>query len=332
MKVSFTLVLLTFLLQGCRDSGVIMTVNGPVKAEYLGNTLPHEHIMVDFIGADSVSASRYDQDSVINKALPFLSRVNNYGTKTLIECTPNYLGRDPMLLKRLADSVGMHIVTNTGYYGAAKQKYLPRHVYHETAQQLADRWIKEAKEGIDGTGIRPGFLKLGADNGPLTPEQRKIVEAGAITHLATGLPIAIHTGDGAAAREELSILNAAGVSGEAFVWVHAQSERDSSVWIELARAGVWIELDGLNEDNVERYVAYFTIMKDNNLLGKLLISHDAGWYHVGEQGGGDYRDYDALPLKLVPALKNAGVSDRDLDRVFRINPATAFTIKVRRKN
>jgi phosphotriesterase-related protein len=330
MKQTGIFLILLFALQSCRDAGTIMTVKGPVKAEYLGNTLPHEHVLVDFIGADSVNPSRYNQDSVMIKALPHLIKASFNGFKTLIDCTPNYIGRDPVMLRRISDSTGMHIVTNTGYYGAAGQKYLPLHVYNESPQQLADRWIKEAKEGIDNTGIRPGFLKLGADKAPLTPEQRKIVEAGAITHLSTGLSIAIHTGDGAAAREELSIINGQGVSAEAFIWVHAQNEKDSSEFVDMAKAGVWVEFDGLNDNNVEAYVKYCLWMKDNGVLDKLLISHDAGWYHVGEPSGGDYRGYETLPTKLIPALTKAGFSDQEVDKVFRVNPGKAFTIKVRK--
>lgn len=309
---------------------MIMTVNGPIRPEYLGKTVTHEHILVDFIGADSVSPSRYIADSVVKKALPFVRELTFDDFKAFIDCTPNYIGRDPLILKRLSDSTGMHFITNTGYYGAAGQKYLPRHVFTESPQQLADRWIKEARDGIDDTGIRPGFMKLGADQGPLTPEQRKIVEAGAITHLATGLSIAIHTGDGAAAREELSILNANGVAADAFIWVHAQNERDSTLYVEMAKAGVWVELDGLNEENVEKYVRYFSWMKENGVLDKLLISHDAGWYHVGEKFGGNYRSHSTLADKLLPALQKAGFHDPDLDRVFRANPAKAFTIAVRK--
>lgn len=330
MKRIILIALLGLVAAGCRESTAIMTVNGPVKAEYLGNTLPHEHVLVDFIGADSIAPGRYHEDSVVRVALPFLNRVNLHGFKTLIDCTPNYIGRDVKVLKRLADSTGMHIVTNTGYYGAAGQKYLPSHVHTESAEQLADRWIKEAREGIDGTGIKPGFLKLGADKGPLTSAQRKIVEAGAITHLQTGLPIAIHTGDGAAAIEELEIINNAGVASDAFIWIHAQNETDSTVFVALARKGVWVELDGLNENNVSRYVGYFLWMKENNVLDKLLISHDAGWYHVGEPGGGEFRNYQVLPEKLIPALLKAGATDQEIDRVVRINPSRAFTVKVRR--
>ena len=73
-----------------------------------------------------------------------------------------------MLLRRLSRASKLHILTNTGYYGAANDKFLPPHAFTESADQLAARWIREAREGIDGTGIKPAFMKIGVDAGPLS--------------------------------------------------------------------------------------------------------------------------------------------------------------------
>ena len=40
----------------------IQTVCGPVPAAELGLTVGHEHVLVDFIGADRVSPDRYSAD------------------------------------------------------------------------------------------------------------------------------------------------------------------------------------------------------------------------------------------------------------------------------
>ncbi len=78
----------------------------------------------------------------------------------------------------------MNIITNTGYYGAAGDKYIPKHAYSESAEELASRWINEWKNGIGSTGIKPGFIKIGVDDGPLSDIDKKLVEAAALTHLA----------------------------------------------------------------------------------------------------------------------------------------------------
>ena len=112
----------------------VMTVDGWMDADQLGFSLTHEHILVDFIGADKITPSRYDADEVFNTALPKLLAAKERGCKTLMECTPAYLGRDVKLLKRLSEASGLNILTNTGYYGAAGEKYLPAHAYTETAK------------------------------------------------------------------------------------------------------------------------------------------------------------------------------------------------------
>ena len=39
--------------------------------------------------------------------------------------------------------------------------------------------MREFEEGIDGTGIRPGFIKIAVNPGPLIPIQQKMVRAAA---------------------------------------------------------------------------------------------------------------------------------------------------------
>ena len=107
----------------------VMTVNGHISSADAGFTLTHEHILVDFIGADKITTSRYNESEVYDKALPVLQEAVKNGCKTLVECTPNYLGRNAGLLQRLSKASGLHIISNTGYYGAAKEKFLPRHAY-----------------------------------------------------------------------------------------------------------------------------------------------------------------------------------------------------------
>ena len=106
---------------------------------------------------------------------------------------------------------------------------MPAFAFTETAEQLAARWIREAERGIDDTAIKPAFMKIGVDAAPLSEIDAKLVRAAARTHRETGLPIASHTGTGAAAMAELDLLEAAGVPPSAFIWVHAQSERDEHV-------------------------------------------------------------------------------------------------------
>ncbi|MBL9188436.1 MAG: hypothetical protein JNK23_13200 [Opitutaceae bacterium] len=302
---------------------VIETVRGPVPAAELGRALPHEHVLVDFIGADRVSPSRYDAEEVFRTVQPHLAQAHGLGARAIFECTPAWLGRDPRLLARLAAATGLHLVTNTGYYGARQNIFLPAHAHTETAAQLAARWIAEARDGIGDTGIRPGFIKSGVDAEPvLSAMHRKLVAAAALTHIATGLAIAVHCGRGPG-REILGVLREHGAAPAAFVWVHAQGARDDDLFA-AAEAGAWISCDGLNRNSLPRHLHLCRELRQRGHLGRTLLSHDAGWFDPAKPGGGVFRPFDLLFTAFLPQLRAAGFSDAEIDRLTIANPAAAF--------
>ena len=305
----------------------VQAVRGSIPPASLGLTLMHEHVLVDFVGADKVSPARYDRDEAFAAILPHLREARRLGCRTLVECTPAYLGRDVELLRRLSESAGMHILTNTGYYGAANDKHLPQHAFTESDTELARRWIAEAERGIDGTNIRPALMKIGVDAAPLSDVDAKLVRAACITHRATGLPIASHTGTGKAALEQIAILERANVPTAAFIWVHAQSERDGSLHAEVAKRGAWVEFDGISPASVERHVQLVREMHERQLLGRVLVSHDAGWYRVGEPKGGQFRPFDTVFTAFVPALKAGGLGDEQVTQLLVTNPAVALGMR-----
>ncbi|MBM3853621.1 MAG: phosphotriesterase [Verrucomicrobia bacterium] len=307
----------------------VMTVRGKRPAGSLGFVLPHEHVLVDFIGAAEVSPARYDAAVAYEKIKPFLDEAKALGCATLFECTPAYLGRDPRLLVRLSEATGLNLVTNTGYYAARQNKFLPAHALAEDADALAERWAREWREGIEGTGVRPGFIKIGLDAGALTEQGRKLVQAAARTHRATGLTIAAHTGNQVAAQEELAILRAEGVSPAAWIWVHAQNATDEAALVAAARAGAWLSFDGVSPRTLARHVAVVVAMKREGVLGQVLVSHDAGWYRPGEPNGGQYRGYDVLFRAFLPALRKEGFADAEIRQLTVENPARAYALGTR---
>ncbi len=307
----------------------IITVTSEIPASAMGKTLHHEHLLVDFIGADSTGYHRWNKNEVVEKVLPYLIEIKKLGYKTLVECTPAYLGRDPELLKILSEKSGIQIITNTGYYSATGGKFIPEHGFTETAEQLAQRWIAEAQNGIEGTGVFPGFIKIAVDAKPLEEINRKVVEAACFTHKATGLTIMSHTGTAVPALEELDILRKNGVHPSAFIWTHAQNEVNPDKHIEAAKMGAWIAFDNFNIKNLDRYVELVLRMKKHGLLEKVLLSHDAGWYKPGEPDGGDFRGFTDIEEILIPALEKNGLSQHDIYELFVTNPAEAFKVEIR---
>ncbi len=309
-----------------------MTVNGAISPDDMGQTLSHEHVLVDFIGADSTGYHRWDREEVTAKVLPYLQQIKDLGIQTLVECTPAYVGRDPLLCKMLSEKSGMYILTNTGYYGAMNDQYIPKHAHTKTAEQLAERWISEWQNGIEDTGIKPGFIKIAvARDSVLSELHAKLARAAAKTHLATGLTINSHTGPGSPAFQQLEILDEEGVSPQAFIWTHSQRGIDEER-IRFAKQGGWVSIDNMRDDpkRIESIVEMLSVMKANNVLNHVLLSHDAGWYRVGEPNGGDFRDYASLSLKLIPALKQSGFTDLEINQLLVENPKHAYTIRVRK--
>jgi phosphotriesterase-related protein len=327
---SFLVACLGSLFLSARQKNQILTINGPIRSSKMGITLIHEHFLVDFIGADKINFSRWDREEVISKVLPYLFEVKNYGVKTIFDCTPAYLGRDVILLKELSQRSGLNIITNTGYYGARQNQHLPPHAFSESAQELANRWVDEFIYGIDGTDIKPGFIKIGVDaNEQLSAIHQKLIKAAAITHLKTGLTICSHTGPAKTAFEQLNILKTYGVSPEAFVWVHAQNEKNKDLFIEAASVGTWVSLDGIGWGDFDNYADSLMLFKQNKLLHRVLISHDAGWYKP-EDPEGDFVGYTNVFKELYPRLIEKGFTRKELNQLLVQNPISAFTINVRR--
>ena len=307
---------------------IVETVRGPIATTELGRVLPHEHVLVDFVGADQVSPSRYDGDRVFASVLPHLKQARDLGAQSLFECTPNFLGRDARLLARLSEASGLHLVTNTGFYGARQNKFIPRYAQREIPQQLAARWIGESRDGIGDTGIRPGFIKSGVDsNVSLSAMHRTLVAAAALTHAATGLTIAVHTGRGPALAE-LDILRDHRVAPAAFIWVHAHVAKDADIFVAADR-GAWLSFDGLARATLTRHLHLCAEMKKRGHLDRVLLSHDAGWYDPAKPEGGQFRPFDLLFTAFIPLLREKGFSAAEIDQLTITNPAEAFAIRPR---
>ena len=283
-----------------------------------GSVLVHEHVLVDFIGAEKAGRDRYALDEVVRVATPKLLELKAHGCVRLLECTPNGLGRDARLLARLQDATGVELWTNTGLYGAAKRSGLYDYAWKESARELANRWVRESKQGVDGA--KPRFVKTAVNGFPLEGLDRKLIGAAAITSLETGLPIASHTNGGAPAAEaQLEILRRMHCPLDKFIWVHAQNEKSLEAQEAIARAGAWVELDGISESSAARHRECVLHLHAKGLLGRVLISQDAGWYRVGEPGGGNYRGYTYIYSGFLPTLSS------DLWKPLLVdNPRRAF--------
>jgi len=329
MKPILTFVMIVLIL-ACgktqRDTGMVETVHGPVEPNSLGMTLSHEHLFSNF-SLPLEETDTYDEAALFSQVIPYLRSLHEQGIRTIIDYTANYFGRRPDLLKAIADSTGIQIVTNTGIYGAANDRYVPQYAYEYSAEKIARRWIAEAEQGINGTSIRPGFIKLAFDEGPPTDIDRKLFEAGIKTHLETGLTVAVHTGNNPeAVGLQLSLLDEYGVDPSAWIWTHGNWHNDLDRLLEVAAQGAWISLDGVKRDNVEQYLDYIQRFREADLLDRLLLSHDGDAYPAG----GEIRPFEAIPTALIPAMRVHGFPEAVIDQLLVENPGKAYAVKVRR--
>jgi phosphotriesterase-related protein len=162
----------------------------------------------------------------------------------------------------------------------------------------------------------------------------KLIRAAARVHLTSGLPIAIHTGDGTAALAEARILREEGVAPAALIWVHAQNG-SSATQVEMAKLGAWVSLDGFNALQRDRYTKYLTDLKREKLLGRVLLSHDHFWSvenggMLKRHSGAAETAYESIFVDLLPHLRTNGFSEDEIRQLTVQNPGEAFVIRVRR--
>lgn len=299
----------------------IMTVCGEISAEELGRTLVHEHVLCDFIGAEKTGPHRWNPDEVFTAILPNLKAIKDQGFQAFVDCTPAYIGRDVRLLRRLSEASGLHILTNTGFY---KEPFLPKRAFTLDADALSDEWTREFEEGIEGTDIRPGFIKIAVNPGPLFDVQKKIVRAAARTSKRTGLVIACHTGHGGAALETIALLQEENLPLDRYICVHADSEPDRGIHRTLALAGGWVEYDAIGWRPFSYHVELVSWALQAGIGERLLLSQDSGWYYAGEPNGGNIRPYTYLHDEFLPQAVVAGIPREYLETVLTTHAQRAF--------
>ncbi len=305
-----------------KDSTIIHTVHGTINSDSLGYVLSHEHIMSNF-GAEPDNVAVYDEVELFKQVIPYLKQLKLAGVHSIFDCTTAYFGRRVDLLKKISDFSGIHIITNTGIYGAANDKYIPQMAYDADATSLSKIWTEEFQKGIDGTTIKPGFIKLAFDAGPPSEIDKKLFEAGVLTHLNTGLTLAVHTGNNPeAVRLQLALLKKYDVDQSAWIWVHANAVENDALLFEVATKGAWISLDGVKETSVQDYLERLKRFREQGLLNKVLLSHDGN----GFPRGGEIRKFDAIPQNLIPMLISNGFTEKEVHQLMVENPKKAFGI------
>jgi len=304
----------------------IQTLKGPVDIDSLGLILPHEHLFTDLRGPHVPEYAQGDPSAVLRVVEPYLTEAAAAGATALVECSTIGVGRNIPVLQRLADATSMHIIAPTGVY---RDAFIPASLREVSEGYLADLWTRELTEGMEGTSIRAGFIKLAmSDDGP-TPLEIRNLKAAVNASQQTGAVIASHTIGGTVAKKEMDVLEEAGHDLHRFIWIHAQTEPDEAVLKEAARRGAYIELDsvGAPHQSQPELLDVTVALIQAGYIDHLLLSHDAGWYNPSHPEGmpdGGYRGYTALMKDFLPSLSARNISDEQVQQITVHNPARAF--------
>jgi 5-phospho-D-xylono-1,4-lactonase len=217
----------------------VRTVAGDIDPAQLGITYAHEHLIIDG-GHLAMSDPDFRIDSV-EDAVAELRPAVSMGL--IVDAMPIDVGRNAAKLAAISRAAGVHVVASTGLHLA--RYYLDDHWSHTASvEMLADRFQREVETGIDGTTSRAGVIKVAGSRDALSERDRRVFEAAAVVHAATGAPILTHCTDGTAAREQLALLVGDGVDLRHVVLSHTDKIVDRQYHRELLETGASVEFDG----------------------------------------------------------------------------------------
>ena len=302
---------------------IVRTVLGDIPAQTLGPTMPHEYVQVAFVEHDAFQANPADRAAARQAMLPYLTELYALGCTGLIECTPSGLGRDPLLLQELSRDSGVHLLTNTGYY---QWPWLPVAVETASIETLSAHFMADAANGLDGTGIRPGFIKIALSTAdqPLSQLQERILRAGLIAGKACGLTVAAHTIGDLPLLDALSVIGQEQFPANRFVWVHAST--GTAVGRQTALdAGINVEIDTISPDTLEQDVRLVAELLASSFRDQILASTDRGWYDPSLKNQ-SIKPFTWFWTDFLPALRAAGSSTQRIDQLVSENPARIFSI------
>ena len=299
------------------------TTQGPIAADGLGVILPHEHIFTDLRGPGTRDYGQADVADVVRVMAPLLEEAKDMGVGLLFECSSIGVGRNVSILSEVSAVSGLPVVVPTGVYGRAN--FAPPEHKNMSEDELTELFISEIRDGIEGTSIKAGFIKIATGGSNMTALEEKFLRAAGRAARETGAAVASHTNTSNNVTRQVDILES--ISPEIrFIWVHAQSVNNLSLYRQLAERGVFIEFDSLGW-NPGQDSTFITAIKDLLAAGygeQILLSHDAGWYQPGEQNGGSQMPYTYLIETFIPKLRDSGVDDEAIRMITETNPIRAF--------
>jgi phosphotriesterase-related protein len=313
----------------------VETVRGPVDAAELGTTLMHEHILIMQPEAlqnwgHAFGPSYWNEQERLDDAVAKLSPVRDAGIRTIVDPTAPGLGRYIPRIQELNARVDLNIVVASGVYAFLE---LPNFLGYRQVDAIADLFVREIRHGIDDTGVKAGFLKCAVERHGLIGDIPRILEAIALAAVETGAPVMVHTN--AAARTGLAALEALtghGVQPQRIVIAHAGDSNDLGYLRAIADTGAWLGCDrfGIEHFNplADRIRTLLALLAEG-YGDRVHLSHDAACFldfMIGDPNFADEKpDYLLISNQVLPALREQGVTQAQIDEIMIANPRRFLT-------
>jgi phosphotriesterase-related protein len=298
-------------------TSTVMTVTGPVPAEQLGVTLPHEHVYLDL-------TREYRGDGLLNDPALAESELRTYaeaGGRTLVDVTTVGLRGDPAGLRSLSESTGLHIVRGAGFY---RRAYYPPDLDELPTDAVADLIVADIEAGSDG--VRAGIIgEIGCDR-YLSAVEERVFRAAARAHRRTGLTITTHAARWPVGTAQLDLLVEEGVDPHRVVIGHCDMVPDHDYHLALAERGAWVQFDtvqGVHEWDTRQRLDWLRSLADRGFLGQVLLSQDVCLRSDYAAMGGP--GYGYVVTTFADRLREAGFDDADLHTLLVDNPRRMLT-------
>ena len=311
-------------------ASTVMTVNGPISADKLGFTSPHEHIYLDLM-RDNWSGNNFLNDPEL--AYEELMYFKRAGGVTAVDLTSGGLKENdqqvlpikhPLAIREMAKRTGLNIILGCGWY---RETYYAQYLWRAKTDQIAEEIIRDVTVGIDGTDVKAGVIgEIGAHFTWLSPVEERVLRAAARAQKKTGVAFATHATRGPVGLDQLDILKEEGADLSRVVIAHSCSYPNLEYQLEIAKRGAYLSFDSQGAWPEHAQVGQVKLLKqvlDAGLVKQVHLSHDICYrsmYHAYGGGG-----YDFIPTKLFPVLKKIGVSDEQIHIMTVENPRRWLT-------
>jgi phosphotriesterase-related protein len=298
----------------------INTVTGPIPADQMGMTLPHEHVFIDHM-LDNWMGSNLLNDPVVAERELVVAR--DAGVVTLVDQTGRGVHRDPAALRALSEKTGVQIVTGTGWF---KERFYDLDFAKTNADALAAVMVRDITDGIDDTGVRAGLIgEINVHNRWVTPGEERMHRAAARAQRETGLALAITGTHTSTAMEQLDILAEERADMNRVIVDHVNGIADHDLHAAIAGRGPFTCFNTFplsSADLLNRDVRLVKAMIDAGLIGHILVSTGVSVKkHMSAYGGGGY----AFAIsELWQHVEAAGVSKQAWEQITQDNPRRAL--------